>query len=76
MSKFKALTVRYLPDKQINERINTIAKRENRSLSQQALYYIEKGLEKDELSKEERIAIEQTKEEITSRFLKHWNNNK
>ena len=75
-SKFKNLTVRYSPEKEISERIMAVAKHKHRSASQQALHYIEKGLEKDELLEEESLVVERMKEELVDKLLEYWKNNK
>ena len=69
-SKLKQLIVRYAEEKQLHERVTAIAKRENRSMTQQVLYYIEKGLVGDELSQEQRIVIEDVKREIVQKMLR------
>lgn len=69
-SKLKQLIVRYAEEKQLHERVTAVAKRENRSMTQQVLYYIEKGLEGDELSQEQRIVIEDVKREIVQKMLR------
>lgn len=69
-SKLKQLIVRYAEEKQFHERVTAIAKRENRSMTQQVLHYIEKGLEGDELSQEQRIVVEDVKREIVRKMLR------
>jgi hypothetical protein len=68
-SQLKKLTVRYSEEKKISDRLAVVAKRKNRSATQQALYYIEKGLEEDELSQEQRIVVEGVKREIVRKML-------
>jgi hypothetical protein len=68
-SKLKQLIVRYAEEKQLHERVTAIAKRENRSMTQQVLHYIEKGLEGDELPKEQRRVIEEVKQELVRKML-------
>jgi hypothetical protein len=68
-SKLKQLIIRYAEEKQLHERVTAIAKRKNRSMTQQILHYIEKGLEGDELSQEQRIVVEGVKREIVRKML-------
>lgn len=76
-SKFKNFTIRYLPETKISERIAAIAKCKHRSSAQQALHYIEEGLEKDELfDKKERLMVEQIKKEFVDKLLESWSKNK
>lgn len=69
-SQLKKLTVRYSEEKKISDRLTIVAKRKNRSATQQALYYIEKGLEEDELSQEQRVVVEEVKREIVQKMLR------
>jgi hypothetical protein len=67
-SQEKRITFRYLPEENLSERITSIAKREKRSLNQQIVYYLLKGLEHDELPKEKRIVIEKVKRELVKKM--------
>lgn len=63
------ITFRYLEEENLSERITLIAKREKRSLNQQIVYYLLKGLEHDELPKEQRMVIEEVKQELVKQML-------
>jgi len=63
------ITFRYLEEENLSERITLIAKREKRSLNQQIVYYLLKGLEHDELPKEQRMVIEEVKQELVRKML-------
>lgn len=69
-SQLKKLTVRYSEEKKISDRLTIVAKRKNRSATQQALYYIERGLEEDELPQEQRIIVEEMKREMIKKMFR------
>ena len=66
----KQLIIRYSDEKQLHERVSTIARRENRSMTQQIVHYIEEGLKRDEISQEQEITIEEIKKEIIEKVFK------
>jgi regulator of RNase E activity RraB len=69
-SQLNKLTVRYSEEKKISDRLIIVAKRKNRSATQQALYYIEKGLAGDELSQEQQIVVEEMKREMIKKMFR------